>query len=103
MKTVIDRCQLLWYEAKRGDYPAKNQAGIAFLTAGSVYPDMFRGTIAVLRHLMNSLEGHLYEDLSILCPALDSAQGKEDLSRLIDEKNFLSAAAREILLHADKK
>ncbi|MGL4368437.1 MAG: flavodoxin family protein, partial [Spirochaetota bacterium] len=30
MKAVIDRCNLLWHEQRRGEYPASGQKGIAF-------------------------------------------------------------------------
>ena len=98
MKAVIDRCQLLWSEARRGAYPAKNQTGMALLTAGSEYKDMFTGSLAVLRHLMNSLGGRL-SGQRILCPGLDSCEGRDNFSRLL-EGPALESCAQELSVSA---
>jgi multimeric flavodoxin WrbA len=72
LKTVIDRFQLIWYESKRGGKAYNDKRGIAFITAGSNYQDMFTPSLKILSHVMNTFKGKLLSDQCLLCPDLDS-------------------------------
>jgi len=86
MKAVIDRCELLWQEKRRGAVSAPSRTGMAFITAGSSYKNMFLPSITVLSHLMNSLGGTLDREHSILVDALDSPEGRKKYDEIIGDK-----------------
>jgi len=85
MKTMIDRFQVLWEASRRGEYPVKDQRGLAFVTAGSEYSGMFAPSTTILRHLMNSLGGSFCVDESILCPGLDTDKGLASYRKILED------------------
>ncbi len=85
LKTMIDRFQILWESSKRGEYPVHGQTGVAFVTAGSDYKEMFNPSKIILRHLMRSIEGSFDEDSSIFCPGMDSDNGISSYRKTCDD------------------
>lgn len=55
LKTIIDRCQLLWEEKKRTGVRVKNRKGFFFCSAGSDYNEIFSGVLTGIRHFYNSI------------------------------------------------
>jgi len=55
LKTIIDRCQLLWEENRRTGNRIKEKKGFFFCTAGSDYNEIFSGAMAVIRHFFNTV------------------------------------------------
>jgi multimeric flavodoxin WrbA len=82
LKTMIDRFQVLWEASKRGECPVNGQTGIAFITAGSDYPEMFCPSKTILRHLMRSIEGSFNDEASIYCSGLDNDIGIESYRKI---------------------
>lgn len=83
MKNVIDRCNLLWQRKQLGLYPASGQKGMIFSAAGSQYRDMFKPSMTVISHLMNSIGGSLDRDLSLCVSGTDSEEGKKRYEQLL--------------------
>lgn len=84
MKTMIDRFQVLWEAARRGEYPAEGQRSLAYITAGSEYNEMFQPSMTILRHLLKSLGGSFSVDESVLCPGMDSEKGVASYRKRLD-------------------
>jgi len=55
LKSIIDRCQLLWEESKRAGFEIKKKKGFFFCTAGSDYNDIFQGVLTGVRHFFNTI------------------------------------------------
>lgn len=55
LKTVIDRCQLLWEENRRDGYRIKPKKGFFFCTAGSDYNEIFTSVLTGIKHFYNSI------------------------------------------------
>jgi multimeric flavodoxin WrbA len=88
-KTVIDRFQLIWYESKRGSQSYNDKKGIAFITAGSNYQDMFTPSLKILSHVMNTLKGKLLTDTCVLCPDLDSQSSSTIYKKALERAKTL--------------
>ena len=55
LKSIIDRCQLLWEEKKRNVVSIKEKKGFFFCSAGSDYNEIFTSVLTVSRHFFNSI------------------------------------------------
>ncbi|HNX25646.1 MAG TPA: flavodoxin family protein [Spirochaetota bacterium] len=55
LKSIIDRCQLLWEESKRTGIKSKEKKGFFFCTAGSDYNEIFTGVLTGMRHFYNTI------------------------------------------------
>lgn len=55
LKSIIDRCQLLWEENRRNDTKFKAKKGFFFCTAGSDYDEIFSAVLTGIRHFYNSI------------------------------------------------
>jgi len=76
LKSIIDRCQVLWEYYKRVNSPSFNRWGTALLIGGSNYSNMFVPSIITLRHFFNSLRIDFEEENYILLPDINS---KDDI------------------------
>ena len=83
LKSVIDRCQLLWEESKRGGIKIKAKKGFFFCTAGSDYNDIFTGVLTGIRHFYNTINTSFNIDETILLKNCDLT---EEISPDILEK-----------------
>jgi multimeric flavodoxin WrbA len=83
LKTVIDRFQPFWELSRQGLYPTKGQSGVAFVTAGSEYKEMFTPSQTILRHLMNSINGSFDKEKSIFCAGLDTEEGMANYQKVL--------------------
>ena len=83
LKSVIDRCQLLWEESKRDGIIIKEKKGFFFCTAGSDYNDIFTGVLTGIRHFYNTINTSFNMDEAILLKNCDLT---EEISLDILEK-----------------
>jgi multimeric flavodoxin WrbA len=87
LKTMIDRFQPIWEESRKVKPSCPDLEGRVFITAGSVYRNMFDPSVTILRHLLHSIGGRFNQSNSIFCKNLDSVEGVEILNRQIDLLN----------------
>jgi len=59
LKSIIDRCQLLWEENRREGNILKRKKGLFFCAAGSDYNDIFSAVLTGIRHFFNSINTSL--------------------------------------------
>ncbi len=71
LKAVMDRCQVIWEEVKRGEYPEKKRRGFFISTGGSEYSTMFTGLLLGIKHFFNILDVSFSEDDTILYQGTD--------------------------------
>lgn len=83
LKSLIDRCQLLWEENKRESAAIKNKKGFFFCTAGSDYNDIFLSVITGVRHFYNSINTSFNPEEAVLIKNCDL---KDEISPEILEK-----------------
>ena len=83
LKTLIDRCQLLWEENRRNDIKIKERRGFFFCTAGSDYNDIFLSVLTVVKHFYNSINTSFNPDETVLVKDCDL---KDEISPEILEK-----------------
>jgi multimeric flavodoxin WrbA len=55
LKSIIDRCQLLWEESRRTGIYYKEKKGFFFCTSGSDYNDIFSSVLTGIRHFYNTI------------------------------------------------
>jgi len=55
LKSIIDRCQLLWEENKRTGTKLKEKKGFFFCTAGSDYNEIFSCLLTGVKHFFNTI------------------------------------------------
>ncbi len=83
LKSVIDRCQLLWEETKRSGIKLKAKKGFFFCTAGSDYNDIFLSVLTGVRHFYNTINTSFDMNEAILLKNCDIT---EEISLEILEK-----------------
>lgn len=83
LKSIIDRCQLLWEENRRAGIKIKEKKGFFFCTAGSVYNDIFSGVLSGIRHFYNTMNTAFNLEEAIL---LNNCDLTEQISLEILEK-----------------
>jgi len=83
LKSVIDRCQLLWEESKRTGIKLKQKKGFFFCTAGSDYNDIFSGVLVGVKHFYNTINTTFDIDDTIL---LKNSDLNEEISADILKK-----------------
>ena len=71
LKTIIDRCQLLWEESERNKSPFKEKKGVFICTAGAEYRDMFTGILLGIFHFFNTINASFIKEDAILFPNTD--------------------------------
>ena len=72
LKSIIDRCQLLWEERKRTGIKIKEKKGFFFCSAGSDYNGIFSGVLTGIRHFYNSINASFDADQAILVSNCDT-------------------------------
>ncbi len=55
LKSIIDRCQLLWEGKKRNCFNIKEKKGFFFCSAGSDYNDIFSSVLTGITHFYNTI------------------------------------------------
>jgi len=66
LKSIIDRCQLLWEENRRTGINFKEKKGFFFCTSGSDYNDIFSSVLTGIRHFYNTINTSFNMDEAIL-------------------------------------
>lgn len=72
LKALMDRCQLIWEERKRGGALDKSKKGFFICTGGGDYTSMFSGVLKGMQHYFNSMGVSFTEENTILCRNTDS-------------------------------
>jgi len=75
LKSIIDRCQLLWEESRRTGINIKAKKGIFLCTAGSDYNDIFSCVLTGIRHFFNTINTSFDMDEAILIKNCDFTEG----------------------------
>ena len=83
LKSIIDRCQLLWEESRRTGIKVKAKKGFFFCTAGSEYNDIFSGVLTGIRHFYNTINTSFNIEDAVL---INNCDIKEEISLDILEK-----------------
>ncbi|HPJ41539.1 MAG TPA: flavodoxin family protein [Spirochaetota bacterium] len=73
LKAIMDRCQLLWEEGRRGKGTLKPGKGLFICAAGDEYRGMFDGVSMGIRHFYNAVNTSYNPDDAILYPLSDSS------------------------------
>ncbi len=71
LKSLIDRCQLLWEENRRNNIKIKEKKGFFFCTAGSDYNDIFLSVLTGVRHFYNSINTSFNHEEAVLIKNCD--------------------------------
>jgi len=71
LKSLIDRCQLLWEENRRTGNSVKDKRGFFICTAGSDYNDIFLSVLTGIRHFYNSINTSFNPDEAVLVKNCD--------------------------------
>lgn len=71
LKSIIDRCQLLWEENRRNGVTFKAKHGFFFCTAGSDYKDIFSPVLTGIKHFYNTINATLDKHEAILVSNCD--------------------------------
>lgn len=66
LKSIIDRCQLIWEECRRTGVKIKHKKGFFFCTAGSDYNEIFSGVLTGVRHFFNTINTSFNMDEAVL-------------------------------------
>ena len=72
LKALMDRCQLIWEERKRGGASDKTKKGFFICSGGDDYSSMFSGVIKGMKHYFNSMGVSFTEENTILYRNTDS-------------------------------
>lgn len=76
LKTVIDRCHALWNHKRTESLSLPpNRKAILFVTAGSSYSGMFRPSLTVMKHFLNTISVVIdFEQSHFICNTDESPQ-----------------------------
>jgi len=92
LKKIIDRCQVIWEEERRGELSDIKRKAIFISTGGSDYKNMFLGAELPVRHLFATLHGEYNKDDFIYLSGCDDLTSlpSEIISKtkIISEKFF---------------
>ncbi|MEJ5362871.1 MAG: flavodoxin family protein [Spirochaetota bacterium] len=85
LKSIIDRCQVLWEYYNRGNKPLNQQYGFALLLGAGNYSNMFVPSVITLRHFFNSLNYRFDEKKYLLLPDINNKKDikNDDITKKI--------------------
>ncbi len=66
LKSIIDRCQLLWEENRKTGLKIKEKKGFFFCSAGSDYNEIFSSVLTSVRHFYNTINTSFDIDNTVL-------------------------------------
>jgi multimeric flavodoxin WrbA len=72
LKSLIDRCQLIWEERRRLHSVDRFKRGFFISTGGAEYNNMFAGVIMGVKHYFNSMGTVFSQENTLLLPGADT-------------------------------